>query len=214
MASTVSSRPGTVPPLRPPPQPSIPGVTPGSEAPAEPDPRVSRQFDSSPDEPTRYGIQSRNGFAPDQALSEQIDDLERWAELNAKHDRREAVRFWLLRALAFLGAAGAAVFAGYRGGWPGAVLGGIGALSVAVEAAWPSRAAKNPFRRALFEIRELENTVRLRWDKVRLAHPDPLAAPRTAHALALLDMIQSRREEIGKYVGSVEAPRIERAPSS
>lgn len=152
----------------------------------------------------------RADFVPDQALGEQIKDLERWAEANARSDRREAARFWALRGTAFLGAASAAVTAGYRLGWVAAVLGAISALAIAIDAAWSSRTGRNPHRRALFEIRELENTVRLRWDKVRLAHPDPVAAARTAHALALLDMIQARREEIGKYVGSVEAPAVER----
>jgi hypothetical protein len=46
---------------------------------------------------------------------------------------------------------------------------------------------------------------------VRLAHPDASAPQRTAHALALLDQIQSKREEIGKYLGSAEAsPGIKR----
>src|SRR5262249_39034895 len=153
-------------------------------------------FDSSPDEPTRMAAM-RDGFAPDQALTEQIADLERWAEENARSDRREALRFWILRGTAFLRAAAAAVTAGHRLTWLAAVLGALSALAVAIDAAWSSRGGRNPYRRAMFEIRELENTVRLRWDKVRLAHTDPAAAARTAHALALLDMIQARREEIG-----------------
>ncbi len=221
MSSTVSARPGTIPPLpRPPRQPSMSSYNPtpaGSSIPAgssapQPlpegaDPRV--KYDSSPDEPTRYAT-ARDGFAPDQALTEQIEALEAWADANARSDRREAVRFWSLRGTAFLGAAAAAVTAGYHLTVLAAVLAALSALAVAVDAAWSSRAGRNPYRRALFEIRELENTVRLRWDKVRLAHPDPAASARTAHALALMDMIQTRRDEIGKYVGSVEAPKVER----
>jgi hypothetical protein len=63
----------------------------------------------------------------------------------------------------------------------------------------------------VYDLRELQNTLKLRWDKVRLAHPDPAAPQRTAHALALLDQVQSKREEIGKYLGSAEAsPGIKR----
>ncbi len=153
----------------------------------------------------------RADFVPDKAVDEQIEDLERWAEANARSDRRESIRFWTLRGTAFLGAAAAAASAGYTvGGWPAAVLATISALAVAIDSAWSARNGRNPYRRALFEIRELENTVRLRWDKVRLAHQDPAASARTAHALALLDMIQARREEIGKYVGSVVAPPVQR----
>ena len=152
----------------------------------------------------------RSDFVPDQALGDQIEDLERWAEANARHDRRESIRFWVLRGTAFLGSAAAAAIAGYTVAWPAAVLAAVSALAIAIDSAWAARSGRNPFRRAQFEIRELENTVRLRWDKVRLAHPDPVASARTAHALALLDMIQARREEIGKYVGSVETPAVQR----
>jgi hypothetical protein len=49
----------------------------------------------------------------------------------------------------------------------------------------------------------------LKWDKVRLAYPDRFSARRIAHALALLDATQSKREEIGKYLGDA-SPGIER----
>jgi hypothetical protein len=53
--------------------------------------------------------------------------------------------------------------------------------------------------------------LKLRWDKVRLAHPDPGARERIAHALALLDSVQSKREEIGKYLGNAEpSPGVQR----
>jgi hypothetical protein len=202
MSSSVTARPGTLPPLRPPPfNPQ------SSPPPAEADPRV--KFDSTPEEPTRMAG-SRTDFVPDKALSEQIEDLERWALANARSDRLESIRFWSLRGVAFLGAAAAAATTGYTVGWGAATLAAISALAVAIDSAWAARSFRNPFRRALVEIRELENTVRLRWDKVRLAHPDPLASARTAHAMTLLDMIQARREEIGRYVGSVEAPAVER----
>ena len=46
---------------------------------------------------------------------------------------------------------------------------------------------------------------------MRLAHQDPAAPQRTAHALALLDHVQAKREEIGKYLGSAEAsPGVKR----
>src|SRR5688572_11767198 len=119
MSSTVSARPGTVPPLRLPPQPALPSFAPSSAPPENADPRV--RYDSTPEEPTRMaGL--RADFAPDQALSDQIEDLERWAEANARHDRRESIRFWVLRGSAFLGAAAAAATAGYTVAWPAAVL--------------------------------------------------------------------------------------------
>ena len=54
-------------------------------------------------------------------------------------------------------------------------------------------------------------SVELRWDEVCLAHPDSMAPQRTAHALALLDQVQNKPEEIGKYLGSAEAsPGVQR----
>ena len=63
----------------------------------------------------------------------------------------------------------------------------------------------------IYDLRELQNTLKLRWDKVRLAHPDPHARERVAHALALLDSVQNKREEIGKYLGNAEpSPGVQR----
>lgn len=150
-------------------------------------------------------------FAPESAIDEQIADLERWALANLARDRREKLRFWVLRGSEFLGAAGAAIAAGFGVSKLSIVLGGLTALAVAVDAAWPSGTFKNPHQRAVHDLRELQNTLKLRWDKVRLAHPDPVARERVAHALALLDSVQSKREEIGKYLGSAEpSPGVER----
>ncbi len=150
-------------------------------------------------------------FAPERALDDQIADLERWALGNLARDRREKTRFWVLRGLAFLGAAGAAVAAGFGVSKLAIVLSALAALAVAVDAAWPSGSFRNSHQRAVYDLRELQNTLKLRWDKVRLAHPDPGARERVAHALALLDSVQSKREEIGKYLGNAEpSPGVQR----
>lgn len=150
-------------------------------------------------------------FAPETAIDEQIQDLERWAEANLARDRRGKLRFWLLRGLAFAGAAGAALTANLGHAQPTIAFSALAALCVAVDAAWPADSFRNVHQRAVHDLRELQNTLKLRWDKVRLAHPDPAAAQRTAHALALLDQVQSKREEIGKYLGTAEAsPGIKR----
>ncbi len=150
-------------------------------------------------------------FAPETAIDEQISDLERWAEANLARDRKDKIRYWVLRGAAFSGASGAALSAGLIHPHATVVFGVLTALSVAIDSAWPSNSFRNVHRRAVYDLRELQNTLKLRWDKVRLAHPDSSAPQRTAHALALLDQIQSKREEIGKYLGSAEAsPGIKR----
>jgi hypothetical protein len=144
-------------------------------------------------------------FSPDDAIDEQIADLERWALANERRERSENIRFWALRGTAFAGAALAAIegFLGY--GRAAGVLAGVAALFVAIDAAWPGTNPRNPYRRAVHDLRSLQNSIRLKWDKVRLAYPNPTGARRVANALALLDAIQAKREDIGRYLGSAEA---------
>ena len=154
----------------------------------------------------------RTALAPETAIDEQIQDLERWAEANLARDRRAKWRFWVLRGLAFASAAGAALTANLGHTQPTIAFSVLAALCIAIDAAWPTDSFRNVHQRAVYDLRELQNTLKLRWDKVRLAHPDPAAAQRTAHALALLDQVQSKREEIGKYLGTNEAsPGIRRS---
>ncbi len=204
MAVSDSVRP--LPPLSGPPmRGSISSEAPRSGfAPAD----VSR-FDTEAHE----GSEPRalGNFAPESAIDDQIADLERWALGNLARERRDRLRFWVLRGIAFLGGAGAAVAAGFAMSKVAIVLSGLGALAVAVDAAWPAGAFKNSHQRAVYDLRKLQNTLKLRWDKVRLAHPDPHARERVAHALALLDSVQSKREEIGKYLGNAEpSPGVQR----
>jgi hypothetical protein len=178
--------------VRPLPPPSLPPLRPGS---IQPDAREDAELDAIVRAPT--------GFAPEKAIDEQIEDLERWASVNLRHDRNDKIRYWLLRSISFLGAAGAAVAAGLLAHKVALVLGALAALAVAVDSAWPT-SQKSPSLRAVHDLRELQNSLKLRWDKVRLAHPDPNAPQRVAHAMAMLDAVQSKREEIGKYLSSAD----------
>lgn len=156
------------------------------------------------DEPIEF---PPGAFSPDEAIDEQIADLERWAVANEKRERAESIRFWILRGTAFTSAVLAAI--GGSLGQPRAatILAGVAALFITIDSAWPGSALRNPYRRAVYDLRALQNTVKLRWDKVRLAHPDPTGTKRIAHALALLDAIQAKRDEVGKYLGNTQASR-------
>jgi hypothetical protein len=144
-------------------------------------------------------------FAPETAIDEQIGDLERWVQANLARSRNEKIRFWVLRGLAVSGALMAALMTKRESPQVTILCCVLSALCVAIDAAWPSDSFRNVHQRAVFDLRELQNTLKLRWDKVCLAHPDPSAPARTAHALALLDQVQNKREEIGRYLGSAEA---------
>lgn len=141
-------------------------------------------------------------FSAEEAIDRQIASLEAWTRANVWRERVELARFWLLRGVAFAGA----ILAGMAGYLPdgsrliGLLSGSVTVVALAIDAAWPISADRVTRRRAIRELRELQNMLTLRWDKVRLAHPQKYSVKRIAHGLALLDMAQAKREEIGKYL--------------
>lgn len=183
--------------VRPLPPPSLPPRSPS--IPPEPGPfRSEPPLRESSDLDVPHVPPS---FLPEKAINDQIEELERWAQINVRHDRNERLRFWILRGIAFLGAAGGAVAVALAAPKLGVALSAAAALAVAIDSAWPAP-FRNPAMRAVHDLRELQNTLKLRWDKVRLAHPDPSAPQRVAHAMTMLDAVQAKREEIGKYLAS------------
>ncbi|HEY3253740.1 MAG TPA: hypothetical protein VGJ91_07315 [Polyangiaceae bacterium] len=219
MASTESTRP-LPPPTPPAPRASIPSVPHidlasivGRRAAADYNRSASgiAPADTTLAEADVVEVFRPGSFAPETAIDEQINDLERWVQANLARSRNERIRFWVLRGLAVSGALMAALMAARESPQVTVLASVLAALCVAIDAAWPSNSFRNVHQRAVYDLRELQNTLKLRWDKVRLAHPDSSAPQRTAHALALLDQVQNKREEIGKYLGSAEAsPGIQR----
>lgn len=140
-------------------------------------------------------------FSPEKSVQTAIIDLEDWARAILKQHRRDIARHWLLKAISFFAAVTTA--AGGALSIPRlAVFSGIAtAVAIAVDAAWPHSGDRNARLRAVHDLRELEHSLNLRWEKVRLAHPDPASIKRVAHALALLDAVHAKREHIGSYLG-------------
>lgn len=150
-------------------------------------------------------------FSPDDAIDEQIADLEKWAGANERREHAESLRFWILRGVSFASAVLAAVSVNFGYTRVAAIAAGIAAAFIAIDSAWPGASGRNPYRRAVYDLRALQGTIKLKWDKVRLAYPNATGARRVANALALLDAIQAKREDIGRYLGSAEAsPGIKR----
>lgn len=171
--------------------------------PAPDSPRAQFEQDAG-DEISSPPVEAPRGFAPEDALDAQIRELEAWAASILRRNHARAVRFWLSRGAAFI-AATTAVVAGLLGAEQVlTAAAAVTALGVAVVAAFRVDGSQRPHRRAVRDLRELQNAVKLRWDKVRLSYPDPRSRKRIAHALALLEAIQSKREEIGRYLGSSE----------
>lgn len=140
-------------------------------------------------------------FSPDKSVQNIIADLEDWARTILRLHRVDAVRHWILKGIAFFAAVTSA--AGGTLSMPRMAIGaGIAtAIAIAVDAAWPPSGDRNARLRAVHDLRELQHSINLRWEKVRLAHPDPGSIKRVAHALTLLDSAHAKREHIGTYLG-------------
>jgi hypothetical protein len=148
-----------------------------------------------------YAKKSEISVSPDKTIDDQIAELELWARTNVLRGHIESVRIWALRGIAFFASIGAAATAAMNSTNEAIACGCLAALAIAVDASWPSAGDRMARHRATHDLRELEHALKLRWDKVCLAHPNPLSPKRVAHALVLLDAISAKREEIGKYLG-------------
>lgn len=157
-----------------------------------------------------YSKRTKEDLSPEQAISGKIDDLEKWAAAIARRERMETARFWILKGISFFGAVVTAAGGALLLSKISLAAGVVTAIAISVDAAWPNSGDRNARRRAIHDLRQLQHTLKLKWEKVRLAHPDPLAIKRIAHALALLDAAQSKREEIGGYLGE-ESPAVEKS---
>jgi hypothetical protein len=183
-----------------PPTPLMKGTTPPPSPPMR-----ARQLTIPPPEleelAEHYAKRPAGAFTPEAAIDEQIADLESWARANLAGEARDLTRFWALRGVALVGAIAAAASGALLMPLMAAVAGSLSAVAIAIDAAWPTTADRKARQRAVHDLRELQHTLKLKWDKVRLAYPDPQTPKRIAHALALLDAVQAKREEIGKYLG-------------
>lgn|GEM_PF-878564 len=141
-------------------------------------------------------------FSADEAVDRQIAGLETWCRAALWRERSDLARFWILRTAAFVGVTVASAAPYLPGSSPALPLGAgtLAVVALGIDTAWPPSADRVARRRAIRELRELQHTLRLKWDKVRLAHPERFSPKRIAHALALLDAAQAKREEVGGYL--------------
>jgi hypothetical protein len=148
-------------------------------------------------------------FSPEKAITEQLEALDRWVRANRRDGRRAALRYGLLKGPAFLCVVAALVAASLAEGRVVVILTALAALAIAIDTAW-SGPSSQAHRRAIADIRDLENAVKLKWDKIRIAHPDPRDPSRSAEALAILDSIHQKRDAIGRSLASQQpSPPIE-----
>lgn len=177
--------------MTPMPGPTVPSAAP-TPAPSGGPPLASDRYPEAAD-----------GFTAEDAVATQLANLERWARANERFERQAGARFWGLHAVALVCAVVASASVPlWNNPLLAVILVGIAGLCIVIEAVWSGPEAFGAAQvRALHELRELEHTIQLRWHVARLAFPNPYHPRRTAHALALLDQVAHRREEIGKYLG-------------
>jgi hypothetical protein len=147
-----------------------------------------------------YQARPEGSFSPERAIEEQIEDLEAWVRENVRAERWALFRFWCLRGFALFGAMGAIIANALSENRISIICAAVAAIAVAIDAASPTGANRQSRRRANRDLRELQQTLKIKWDKVRLAYPDRDSTKRIGHALTLLDAAHARREEIGKYL--------------
>jgi hypothetical protein len=199
------TKPGDPPPRTGPlPPPSVPPLRGGVRPEYAREPTVSHPPapDSAPFDPLAHSTPP--GFSPDKAVTEQLAALENWAQTNERDAAASVTRFWLLKGPAFVCAVAASAAESFGQGRAVIILGAVAALAIAIDAAWSGPAVQMN-RRAIHDIRSLQNAIKLKWDKVRISHPDPKDPARSAEALAILDTIQSRRDEIARYLASPQS---------
>jgi hypothetical protein len=151
------------------------------------------------------GLPGEATFSAELTLAEQMDDLERWAVATQGRIKFETRRVALVRSLtmAFLLGAMATISAGLvRLGTALAVLGVLGMM---VDVAWPGLSSGRGLRQqAVHALRDLQNSLKIDWDRVRLMYTDPANPKRTEHALGLLDMVRTQRGVIAHRLCDIE----------
>jgi hypothetical protein len=200
--------PPNLSPLPPPslPPPSLPPLSlpprHGAAVPAEP--ALSDQQAATPGGPFALFVSASGAAATaeEKTIAEHLIALELWALERQREAKTSSSRFWMLNGVAFVGAV--AALAAQQNGYAPAVFvcTAIVAVALAFDAA-RSEPATDSFRRAIADIRNLEDAIRLSWDRTVIAHPDPADPARATDAQAILDRIKTEREAIRRCLGKL-----------
>jgi len=142
---------------------------------------------------------------PERTLSDQMDDLERWALNVQRRIRLEQWRAVLVRTCALASVLGAAMTVHYGRSTLAALLAAVCALLIVVETAWPGLSSGRSVRRQVVnDLRELQHGAKLQWERIRLTHADPTGHERVKYAVALLQAVRTRREQIARRLVDIE----------
>jgi hypothetical protein len=180
-----------------PPAVSPPAVSPPASAPSPAVASVAMQAASAP--PPQLSS------VPERTLSDQMDDLERWALKLQRRIRLEKWRAVLVRTCALASVLGAAMAVHYGRSTLGALLAAVCTLLMIVETAWPGLSSGRSVRQQVVnDLRELQHGAKLQWDRIRLTHADPTGRERVRYAVGLLQAVRIRREQIVRRLVDIE----------
>ncbi len=200
-------------PYQIPPPPRVPGTPPPppkrDHSSTAPPPAVPRSV--APPAPVPAAVPSVSplpsspSFSPELSLAEQMEDLERWAVATQARIKTEVLRVTLLRVLTMACLLGALVTVPLGAVALSTALAAVALLGMMIEVAWPGLNSGRRMRReAVHALRDLQNTLKLDWDRVRLMHADAADPKRLELALGLLDTVRAQRELIARRLCDVE----------
>jgi hypothetical protein len=170
-----------------------------------PEPAISDQ-PATPGGPFALFVSASGAAATteEKTIAEHLVALELWALERQREAKADSFRFWMLNGVAFAGAV--AALAAQQHGVKEAVF--VCTAVVAVALAFDAARSGPPtdaFKRACADIRNLEDAIRLSWDRTVIAHPDPSDPARAIEARALLDRIKAERDAIRRCLGKLGA---------
>jgi hypothetical protein len=131
-----------------------------------------------------------------QEISDQIDLLRGWQANLEVHERRQIFLSRLLKIPIILSTSCAGLFVFLQWYATIAVSGAMASLCVLVDSYF---ASKKTFTRAIYDIRILENRIKIDWDVAMLEYRATDKA-----AAKLLDSIQAERQKIAAYLKDAE----------
>ena len=199
-ASLTPIPPPNISPLPPPSLPPRHGIAAAAE------PAAADERKAPPGGPFALFVSASGAAATaeEKTIAEHLIALELWVQERQREAKTATSRFWLLNGVAFAGAV-AALAAQQRGYEPAVfICAAIAIIALAFDAA-RSAPPTEAHRRAISDISNLEDAVRLSWDRTVIAHPDPADPARSIEARAILDTIKSEREAIRRYLGRLGA---------
>jgi hypothetical protein len=135
-----------------------------------------------------------------EALQHEIAEIEQWAESNSRDERNDNLKFWALKIPAILVSASSGLFAFFQWKVAGLIGGAIAGACVAIDGALRAGTLRGVHRRAVFDLRMLEEDIHSEWRTASLRKEfDPREV-----AAELIASAQKRKRVVAEYLRAAE----------